>query len=327
MANTFETLKDYAPLARVGAKMVGNDLKIASTFNRDLESEFGGKRGMTVNVKIPSALVARARNKADARTQIVIDEIVQSHYPVTIDGMAYNAVELDEYELAYSVEDFAAEVLQPQTEAIADFVENEAITALQGLPDANAADPDGTGPGTAGPLANIAYDPAKPEDYFTAARKYLVDNGLPAGGLWAAVGTQIYADLLNADAIKDASASGSSDALRDAQTGRVRGFTVVEAPMLDDTEVVFYGRGSFTLVVRAPRVPAGAPFGASVSAGGFAARLVRDYDSGTMVDRSVVASFVSVVNMPVWKVERDYATQTATVVEKPSALRVADVTV
>lgn len=327
MANTFLTLKDYAPLARAGAKMVGNDLKIASTFNRDLEGEFGGKRGMTVNVKIPSALTAKAKTKATARVAIVVDEIAQSTFPVSIDGLAYSSVALDEFEIAYSIEDFTAEVLQPQTEAIADYVENESIKALQSVEDANAADPDGTGPLTAGPLANVTYNPDAPEVYFTAARKHLVDNGLPAAGLWAAVGTGVYADLLDSGALKDASQSGSTDALRDAQVGKVRGFNVMEAPMLDDNEIVFYGRHSFTLVVRAPRVPRGAGGGASVSAGGFASRVVYDYDASTQVDRSTVSAFVSVANMPVWKIERDYAAGTASVVEKPSALRVADVTV
>lgn len=328
MANTFETLADYAPLARVGAKMVATDLKIASTFNRDLEGEFGGKRGMTVNVKIPSALVAHAKSKANPREAIIVDEIVQSHFSVTIDGLAYSSVELDEWEAAYAVEEFATEVLQPQTEAVADYVENEAIKALKALPDANSNGPDAE-PGTTaddGMLFGITYDATKPEDYFVAARKRLMDNGLPAAGLWAAVGTQVYADLLNADALKDASASGSSDALRDAQTGKVRGFTVVEAPMLDENEIVFYGRHSFTLVVRAPKVPRGAAGGASVSAGGFAARLVYDYDATTQVDRSTVSAFVSVANMPVYKIERDYTNGTASVVAKPSALRVADVT-
>jgi hypothetical protein len=325
MANTFLTLKDYAPLARVGAKMVGNDLKIASTFNRDFQNEFGGKRGMTVNVKVPSALIARARNKANARTQIIVDEIAQSTFPVSVDGMAYNAVELDEYEKAYSIEDFSTEVLQPQTEAVADFVENEAIAAMKALPDATG-DPDATpGTGDEGLLNGVTYDPATPDKFFVAARKVLVDNGLPASGLWAAVGTQVYADLLDSDVLKDASQSGSTDALREAQTGKVRGFTVVEAPMLDENEIVFYGRHSFTLVVRAPQVPRGAGGGASVSAGGYAATLVYDYDSNIMVDRSVVTSFVSVANLPTWKVERDYVNETADVVEKPSALRIPDV--
>jgi hypothetical protein len=316
MANTFETLADYAPLARVGAKMVANDLKIASTFNRDLEGEFGGKRGMTVNIKIPSALVARAKSSANPREAIIVDEIVQSHFSVSIDGLAYSSVELDEWEAAYKVEDFASEVLQPQTEAVADYVENESIEALKGVEDSTQA---------GGMLAGALYNPNKPEDFFVSARKRLMDNGLPASGLWAAVGTQVYADLLNADALKDASQSGSTDALRDAQTGKVRGFTVVEAPMLDENEIVFYGRHSFTLVVRAPKVPRGAAGGASVSAGGFASRLVYDYDATTQVDRSTVSAFVSVANMPVWKIERDYTTKEATVVEKPSALRVPDV--
>lgn len=340
MANTFLTLEDYAPLARVGAKMVGEDLKIASTFNRDFQAEFGGKRGMTVNVRIPSALIAHRRDRSDARTEIIVDEIAQSTFPVKVDGMAYSAVELDEYEKAYSIEDFTSEVLQPQTESVAAFVEDEAISALQSVTDATASgdgttetgwndgalDDNGTDDG---PLAGLTYDPATPDRFFVAARKRMRDQGLPASGLWAAVGTQVYADLLESDVLTDASQSGSNDALRDAQTGRVRGFTVVEAPMLDENEIVFYGRHSFTLVVRAPRVPRGANGGASVSAGGFASTVVYDYDSKIMVDRSVVSSFVSVANIPVFKVERDYGANggdgEATVNEKASALRVPDV--
>src|SRR5690606_29961996 len=51
---------------------------------------------------------------------------------------------------------------------------------------------------------------------------------------------------------------------------------------------------AYTLVTRAPRVPEGAVSGSSISYAGVAMRALRDYNSATARDRTVLSTFVGV---------------------------------
>ncbi len=75
------------------------------------------------------------------------------------------------------------------------------------------------------------------------------------------------------------------------------------------TTVLVYIRTAFALVVRAPLVPNGAAFGASVTtpdttasdgtkSAGFAVRHLMDYDSGVLADRWIVLTFYKVAPLP-----------------------------
>ncbi|MDG4801715.1 P22 phage major capsid protein family protein [Micromonospora sp. WMMD980] len=261
---------------RTALGLIRDDLFIAATFNRDYESDFGGGKGASVNVRIPAVLKARRRTLAEAGTPIVVDKLKESTVAVKMTHMIYSAVDLTDEQMTFSIEDFTRQVTAPQLVAMVEDIENFCVETMQALPES----------------VGIAYDPAAPELTFTRARKTLRDLGLPADGLWAACGTGVYANLVDAKAISDASQSGSTEALRNAGVGKVRGFNTVESNRLDDDEIVFYGRDAFTLAIRAPKVPAGAAKGESRSENGFAMRWVQDYDSNILADRSIFSTFI-----------------------------------
>ncbi len=181
---------------------------------------------------------------------------------------------LSEGDLDLDLGSFARRVLEPQTTAVVKRVEREVALAM-----------------TSTPATELTYDPANPAKVFTAIRRQLRDNGVPAGvKLTAAVGSNVYADLMDGP-------TGSAGTTFDAD-GKVRGFDVVESTRLGADEIVAFVKEAFALVVRAPQVPVGAPYGASVSEGGFALRHLRAYDTSTAVDRSLVSAFVGVSAMP-----------------------------
>lgn len=277
------TFVDPNKVARTATALVSKDLVLAQTVNKNFAADFTAGKGATVDVKIPATLAARTRTLTDA-TAITVDDLTEATQPVTITSHAYSAVRVSDAELTLSIADFAAQVLAPQTLAIAEQVEDVVVAALQAV--------------TEDAALNTAYaNAAAVGTTFVAARKALRDMGAPMSGLYAAVGTQVYADLLNSGELKDVSQSGSDSALRDAIVGRVRGFTVIESNRLAPTEVIWYHRDAFTLVVRAPIVPAGVAFGSSVSENGFAMRWIRDYDSAILADRSIVSVFTGVRRM------------------------------
>lgn len=298
MANNF-----YQPeqVARVAVAMATEDSFLAALVSRDLENDLlgGGGKSRTVNVRIPSALIARDRSIDDKTSAIIVDEISETTVPITLGTHAYNAIGLSEGDLTLNLEDFSSQVLRPQMEAVVDKVENTVADVLM----AEAAD------------ASIPWDAADPVKTFTAIRKALRKRGVPETGLNVVVGVDVYAALLDAKALTDASESGSTAALREGAVGRLRGMTVVESTRVPDGEIFAFHRNAFTLAVRPPLVPAGASFGSTVREGGFGLRYLRDYDADHTQDRSIVSTFVGAAKMPLYKVVRDYGTTSASVEE------------
>lgn len=300
MPNTFV---DPSKVARMGIAMVTKDLKLAQTFNRDFESEFGGGHGHTVNVRVPAVLQARSKTLRN-RVAITTDTLTESTVPVALTDVVYSAVPVTDEELTLDIVDFGRQVLAPQALAIVEDLEGRAVTTMQGVAES----------------LTVPYAAATPGKTFTTVRKMLRDMGAPESGLTAAVGTQIYADLIESGELKDASQSGSTDALRNAVAGRVRGFDTIESNRLADDEMVFYIRGvSFSMAIRAPQKPAGVAFGSSMAENGFAMRWIRDYDSVYLEDRSILSTFVGTKVMTM-KRSGDGATVTPTIRVKASTV-------
>ncbi|AWY06640.1 major capsid protein [Microbacterium phage Zeta1847] len=308
---------DAEQVAVVAAKLVQEDSALSALVGRDYQDEFmaPGSAGRPIKVKYPTTLFARHRDAADTTTKIELDKIVEAGTTINLEhDMVYSAVPLSEADLNFNLEDFGKQVLSPQAAAIAEDIEHLVSTTLKAI-DA--------------PTDFVAtYDPLDPVKYFTKLREHLRKNGVPAAGIQLVVGVGVYADLLDAKAITDASESGSTAALRDAQVGRVRGFTVIESTRVDDYEILAFHKDAVTLVTRAPAIPRGATFGASVSAGGFSMRYLRDYDADYTVDRSIVATFAGIAVLPTFKIVRDRVARTASVqqIENGGIVHIADVT-
>lgn len=302
MANAF-----YTPgqAALVAAKLAGQDAVLSALISRNYTEELlgGGKGGAPIGIKMPTTLISRERAIDDVTTSIILDEIAETFKTVNLDRIHdYSAVGLSEKDLTLSLTDFSSQVLGPQSAAIVDALEYKVAKALLAVPLT-------TNLGT--------YDRLNPVPYFTAIRKRLRDQGVESGGLNMVVGTQVYADLLDAKAITDVSESGSTEALREAGVGRVRGFTVVESTRLPEDEIVALHPDAMTLVTRAPVVPLGASFGAVIAAGGFQLRYIRDYDAMHTQDRSIVSTFSGIGILPTFKIARNYTTRAVQTTELP----------
>lgn len=297
MSNTL-----YTPdqVAKVAVAMAVEDSFLGALVNRNFENDLlgGGGKGRAVNVKIPAALIARSRGIDETTAAIVLDSLTEATETITLGEHLYSAVGLSEGDMNLDLSDFSKQVLAPQVEAVVDAVEEEVADALNAIPETE----------------EIAWSEANPVATFTAIRKALRQRGVPQANLNVVVGTNVYAALLDAKAITDASESGSTEALREGNVGKLRGFTIVESTRVDDDDIVAFHRDAFTLAVRAPQVPAG-QFGQTVSQGGYSLRYLRDYETAHTLHRSMVSTFAGVAAMPLYKVERDRSAVTARVVE------------
>lgn len=289
MTNSFLTAEN---IARTAAAIVGQDLGLAGKVYRDLEADFAAGKGNTVKVRVPGAVAAQTRSIYDTSTPLVSDEIAEQSIDVTLTDHVYDNVVLSEGDLELEIKDYAAQVLRPQATAIVKHIEKAVATAMKATPE-NAA---------------IVHDAAAPARTLTQIRKALRDNGVPTEApLVAAVGSGVYADLLDGPA-------GTWD-----DNGKVRGFEIIESTRLASDEIVGFVKEAFALVVRAPQVPQGAPFGASVSEGGFSLRYIRSFDGTVAADRSLVSAFVGVQAMPLAVDNED---GTISLVENGGAVRV-----
>ena len=284
----------------VAARLVSDSLHLTPTVDRSFEGEFEPGSGSTVHVRVPAGAIARDRDLDDVTSAVIFDELAETSIPISLDTHAVSGVILSEADLSLRIEDFAAQVLIAQTDAVADRVERAIATAL-------AAVPETTG---------IAFDEAAPEKLFTALRRALRERGVDFGTgepVFALAGSNVVDALLDSGAL-DFSKTGDADSLRNGSVGRIRGFQVLESSRIADDEVVAYPQHGVHLAVRPPAVPLGAAFGSIVRADDrtISVRYLRDYDSTHTADRSLVSTFVGAKVMPAYRVTRDYAAGTAT---------------
>lgn len=271
--HTPHTVLTADKIASVAASLVGQDLNLAARTYQDLAAEFTEGSTSHVRVRVPGAPAASTRGVYDVTTPLESGVLQEQAIDVELTDHAYSNIVLSEGDLSLDITEFARQVLAPQAHAVSKFIERAVAAAMTATPASTV----------------ITYDPASPARAFTAARRVLRASGVPADAtLIAAVGPEIYADLL--DALPANGVTFTDD-------GKVRGFEVIESSRLGD-EAIFYIPQAFATVVRAPQVPQGAPYGASVRGDTFALRYLRSYDGTVAADRSLVSAFVGVKAMP-----------------------------
>jgi len=281
-------------IADVSLRLLEAPLRLARVVTVLGSRQYAQGHGATVHVPVPGALVAHARTLSTSE-RVVVDNLAEQTVPVDLDEHAYSAVELTDADLSLEIGDFAAQVLTPQTDAVAERVEHLIAGVL------NAAQ-----------LEAVTYDAAAPLTVFTAARRALRDRGVDVENenLVAVVGGDVVDDLLDSGVL-DADKAGNADALRDGVVGRLRGFDVVTSSRVPATAVYAFPRTAIVAAVRAPEKPEGATYGAksSVPDSNLEVRFLRDYAPDTLTDRSVVSTFVGVKRMPFKKVTTAHDTK------------------
>lgn len=279
MAHTWVT---QAPLViKTALNLFQRSIVLPGLVYRDAEADFGGKTGTVVNIKRPALKATTTNVGLDASVRTVTaTSLTQTTFPLTIDEYPLNAVDLSDEELTFSVEDFAADVLVPQVRGVVEYIEDALSTHMVSATNA-------------GQLA-LAADGSDALAKITAARKFLNNGNVPQDGRVLVVGADVEELLLNLAILTEVDRSGSDGALRDATIGRLRGFDVVTTNALPVDVAIAMHPTAFALVSRAPAVPQGVPYGASLASESFALRHIQDYDSVKLVNRSVVGTYMGI---------------------------------
>src|SRR5690606_29959457 len=116
--------------------LLERELVLTALIGRDAGAEFTGARGDTVNIKRPSLLsgISEALRDMDgAGYALQTEDLEEGSISVALQRHIYSAVDLTDAELTLDIVDFGAQVLAPQTRAIADRVESLIAAKLNGL--------------------------------------------------------------------------------------------------------------------------------------------------------------------------------------------------
>lgn len=243
-------------------------------------ADWSGKQGDKISLRIPARLDARTR-ALRATTAITLDELTEHTVDLNIDEMAYSAVTVSDEQLTLDIEDYARQVLVPQSDAVAYRIENKLCGVIEGAPYP----------------VNHQLTYAETDDLYKKlldVRNVMNKEFLPTEGRVLVVGPDFETLLLGSDRFNrfDSIGAPATSALQQATIGRIAGFEVVLSQALTDPGAAYaFHRNAFVLSLQAPKVPAGVAFGASASSNGVAMRHIRDYDSSVLSDRSVVSVF------------------------------------
>lgn len=279
MANSFIKAE------QVSAQMLGvleRELVLGNLVWRDPVPSFRGAKNDTVSIRVPAYTNARTRTMR-SNTALTIDELDETKVDVTLDTHVYKAIGVTDEEMTLDIVDFGQQITAPAMSAVTRKVD-----------DALAAELDGA---TYAVTENLVE--ADPWVGILAAKLDLDRASVPFGGRFLAVGSNVEQALLSSDRLSrfDSTGDGGNSALREAQIGRIAGFTAVSVPGLDPDIAVAAHRTAFVLSLVAPVVPSGATWGETRTHKGMSLRVLRDYDptpaaGGPPKDRLLTDTFM-----------------------------------
>lgn len=247
---------------------------------------FKGAKGDTVNMRIPGLrAVARDYEWRTRNNPIVLDDIEGlASMPVKLNKHVYSATALTDEHLTMDEINLTNEVVGPQTEAIAADYEAKVVAGLRSA----AVHSDLI-------LPSVALDSIDPHLYAVEAKRLMDSKKVaPTAGRVFLVGSNVAAAFIASDRLSLFTSTGETGtpALRDAIIGRLAGSVVIEHNGLNPNEAYYLSPSALLLANLSPVIPAGATAGAQLSNNGYAMRLIFDYDSNYLRDRSVVSSYL-----------------------------------
>lgn len=229
----------------------------------------------TVTVRLPSYFKAnkRALRSGETRRKSALHE---RSIDVKLTTDIYGDIPITDEELSLDIENFGDQVLNPVLAGMARGLEDEIADTITGATYANT----------------VEIDESDLKGTVAHARELLNKAWVPANGRTLLIGTGLDSQLIQMDNFVRYDQSNSTSTLRDATIGQFYGFEVVTSNLIAPGEAYAFHNTAYTMVARAPIIPAGAPWGANYSWGGFAIRAVRVFDPDEVEDRFITDSWI-----------------------------------
>jgi hypothetical protein len=214
--NTFIT---PSIIARTGLANLYNSLVLGGLVWRDFDSDFAGQVGDTITIRKPAIFTAEEFNREagitlqdakEDKVSVVLDTIANVSFPVTDEQMTLDIV------------DFQLQLLEPAMMAIAQKIDGDLALNLveAAISKGQVASVDHSDDAIWGTSANTV---------FRGARTVLSRNKLPTQNRVAVLSPEAISESLGDKLLVTSNESGSTDALREANIGRLLGIDTYES--------------------------------------------------------------------------------------------------
>lgn len=304
--------------------LLDQELVLSNLVYRDASLDFSGSIGEVVNVKRPTRSMGsfdiapfqhndyvtgeklrKTRPDAVDRTGFVNDHIEETYIQIKLDTNRGSQHYISDEQLDFDVDQFAAEVLLPQTRGLAEYFEwriARDMLLYWGKPGTVANDRVAS-VATPGLVAN-----AVTEADFTSnarivrnaiidARKAMDAMSVPKDGRFILATPELEAIILKDPTFQRVDWSGTDNALRNAIIGKLFGIYIVTSNELaaqsaTGLAMFLLHPTAMVLATKAPSIPKGAVFGSGATANGVGLRWMMDYDHNKMQDRSTLNCYL-----------------------------------
>ena len=265
-------------IANMFLGILAREVVLPRLMNSHSIADFIGDQNDTKTVKIQTKLTARAGEFRDRTTPMVTDELNQARVDIKLTQRPYSAVAITDEVRDLDITDFAAEVVQPQARAMAEFMEDALVATMAGanLP----AEHD---------LNTPTLGTDDPVFLLTRGNTLLTKQHVPLSNRVYVMGADVMEAYL--ERYSDVSVVGTSSALEQASMPPVRGVRLVQSLALPSNVAYLYHRDAFSYVSAAPSVPQSVTTGASIARERLAIRWHMDYDTNNAEDRAVAMSY------------------------------------
>jgi N4-gp56 family major capsid protein len=189
--------------------------------NRDYEGEIQ-RAGDTVHITSIGEVATRAYTE---HTTISWDELSDTQQDLLIDQKEYFAFKVDDVERAQALPGFVEEASTSAAYGLRDNADESMSAAMYAAVNNTAND---LGAFTADISDQTAYN------LFVEFRTTLNRDNVPSDGRWVIVPPELTGALLKDPRFINASASGSTEPLRNGRVGRIAGFDVFESNQTPD---------------------------------------------------------------------------------------------
>lgn len=276
-----------ALLAEGAVEALSEKLVIANTVTKGADTKaFYASEGDTVTRRVKGALPIREYALHNDRSApIVTDVYSETTVDVTISqSRPYSAIRMTDEQKDQDFDGGWGDILDVQTDVMGEYLEHGVLQQIVNAGYERRILID---------TSTTAYDAAakKGHDLFfnavVDAKSAMRRMRTPDKTFTCLVGLALADELVKSNKLVKNQGTGDS-ALANDSIGTIAGVNFVPSVHIADDQAFIYPSSAFVVYNGTPSIPQSVPFGASASANGWAVRWMMDYDTGHLVDRSVI---------------------------------------
>lgn len=245
---------------------------------------FIGARNYTLYYKTKGITKARDYEFRTRTNPIVFDEIYRNELPITLDQHMTQGVKWTDEEELLDLTSYRDEILVPQVEAMAERFDSKIenlLTSYSNFKTTSAsivATGDANGDGAHRQLLKL---------------KALADaDGVPSSGRVLVAGANLFVWLAASKALLAYDPPQARTMFHTGISGSMAGMLIFDGTgIVGENDFVLVHKSWAVLANAAPVVPDGVAWGARMQYEGMSLRVIKDYDSNYLSDRSVLNTF------------------------------------